>query len=293
MPDQTPPPAATVVLPARNAAATIDMQLASLAAQDYEGSWEVVVVDNGSRDGTAVVVRRWHDRLPRLRVVACDETGVNRARNAGVEAAGGACVLCCDADDVVAQGWVRAMADALGHVDVVGGRLEYSRLNQPGAVAKRPAERELPIAFGGRRYAVGANFGFRRDVFDAVGGFDESFVIGSDEIDFCLRAQYQGFTIGFASEAVVHYRVRTSLRRVARQRRVYGEGYAHLYRKHIDLGEVPPQGLRGLAGAARAHARELAQVHRLLSPAPRRAYVADAAWIVGAVVGLVRHRVLV
>jgi glycosyltransferase involved in cell wall biosynthesis len=59
----------SVIVPARDAAATIGGQLAALAAQRYEGSWEVIVADNGSADATATVADRWIGRIPGLRVV--------------------------------------------------------------------------------------------------------------------------------------------------------------------------------------------------------------------------------
>ena len=93
---------------------------------------------------------------------------------------------------------------------------------------------------------------FAARVHEAIDGFDESFRIGSDEIDFCLRAQYAGFTIGLAPDAVIHYRLRSSMRDVYRQNYAYATGFAHLHRKHIDLGMLraprpaaPGEGRRG------------------------------------------------
>src|SRR6185295_6515304 len=70
LPGRPPRPALTsVVIPAYNAAATIGAQLDALAAQTYNGAWEVLVCDNGSSDTTLEVVASYTDRLPRLRVV--------------------------------------------------------------------------------------------------------------------------------------------------------------------------------------------------------------------------------
>src|SRR5688500_9296124 len=98
---------ASVVVPVRDGAATIGEQLAALAQQDFPGSWEVVVADNGSRDGTADVVRSFRDRLPGLRLVdASARPGASHARNAGAAAATGEVLAFCDADDVVDPGWL-------------------------------------------------------------------------------------------------------------------------------------------------------------------------------------------
>ena len=62
-------PVVTVVIPVLNGETWLPEQLAGLEAQDYEGDWEVLAVDNGSTDGSAALLRSWEDRLP-LRVVA-------------------------------------------------------------------------------------------------------------------------------------------------------------------------------------------------------------------------------
>jgi glycosyltransferase involved in cell wall biosynthesis len=288
-------PRLTVIVPARNAASTIGIQLASLAEQDYPQPWEVVVVDNASHDDTAAIVHSWFGRLANLRLVECATAGVNRARNAGVRAARGDLVLVCDADDAVTPGWVSGMASGLESFDIVGGLLDYVRFNPPEVRAgrERLASTELPIAPNGRRYAVGANIAFRRVVHEAIDGFDESFRIGSDEIDFCLRAQYAGFTLGLVPDAVIHYRLRSRMREVYRQNYAYATGFAHLHRKHIDLGRLPAPGRLHQAKVVVEHCRIAAAVWRVVDPAQRARYARDAAWCAGSLAGLLRYRILV
>jgi glycosyltransferase involved in cell wall biosynthesis len=95
----------SVVIPARNAADTIGVQLESLVRQRFDRPWEVVVVDNGSTDGTRAAVESFADRLPGLRIVdASERQGIGYARNRGVEAACGRLIAYCDADDAVSEG---------------------------------------------------------------------------------------------------------------------------------------------------------------------------------------------
>jgi glycosyltransferase involved in cell wall biosynthesis len=288
-------PRLTVVIPVRNGARTIGDQLASLAQQDYAEPWEIVVVDNGSRDDTAAVVRNCAAQLPPLRMVECLTAGVNRARNAGVRAANGELLLVCDADDAVASGWVRGLAVALESFDVVGGLLDYGRFNDPLVRCGRDwvARTALPIGPGGRRYAVGANLGFRRVVYENIGGFDESFRIGSDEIDFCLRAQYEGFTVGLAANAIVHYRLRQGMRDIYRQNYAYATGFAHLHRKHIDLGALPEQSWLNRCKLVVQHVARLARLTRLFDVGTRSDYARDLAWSAGSISGYFRYRILV
>src|SRR5579864_1647403 len=85
---QTPRPPGgarlSIVIACRNEAETLPKQLDALAAQDWPGWWQVVVVDNGSTDGTAEVARRWADRISNLEVVdASQRRGQAYARNVG------------------------------------------------------------------------------------------------------------------------------------------------------------------------------------------------------------------
>jgi len=120
----------SVIVPARNAAATLADPLDALLAQEWDRPFEVVVVDNGSSDGTSAVVTEYRGRDPRVRPVdASEDVGVAYCRNTGIAAARGDGVLICDADDVVAPGWVGAMGEALRDHEFVTGRIDVHLLN--------------------------------------------------------------------------------------------------------------------------------------------------------------------
>ena len=139
--------------------------------------------------------------------------GASGARNAGARAASSPRILFCDADDVVSPSWVRRMIEALEHFDLAGGALDYTRLNSAPAVHSRNLIQitELSSSLGHWHYAMSANLAVSRHAYDAVGGFDPRFRYGADDVDFCWRAQDRGFTIGFAPDALVHYRLRDSV----------------------------------------------------------------------------------
>ena len=225
-------PLCSVVIPTYNAAATLDATLAALAAQEGVAPFEVVVADNGSVDDSAEVARRWADRLPLLRVVdASRARGVAAARNDGIRAAVGDVVLLCDADDVTDPGWVAAMLGALEEADFVGGALDTRTISGRGrGWAPFPdLTTELPTIWGDRAYPFGGNLGMRRRVFEAVGGFDETYGAGAEEIDFAWRALDAGYPAHYAPGALVHYRIRDDLRGVLRQQYNSGLGTAQLY----------------------------------------------------------------
>jgi GT2 family glycosyltransferase len=226
-------PTVSVVIPARNAADTIGEQLDALAMQDFHEPWEVVVADNGSTDATAPVARGHAGRLPGLKVVdASHRVGINAGRNGGIRAAAGELVLICDADDVVAPGWIAAHHAALRSYDISGGPLDEVSLNPPEVARLRTAFDQDQLVVAGRflPYAFGGNLGVRRAVWERLGGFDEDWVRGGTEIEFCWRAQLAGFTIGFTPGAVVAYRYGRDIKEVERQVRKSARSQARLYR---------------------------------------------------------------
>lgn len=234
---ETPFPALSVVIPCFNAASLIGLQLEALAEQSYLGDFEVIVADNGSTDELADVIALYVDRLPDLSLVDASGTrGVNHARNVGVTAARHETVVVCDADDIVKPGWLAAFGAASRGDDVLGGRLE-SFVGSP-VMAERPVEQVVdePGTLGFLPYAIGANMGFKRSVWEQIGGFDEEFVGGADEIDFCWRAQLAGHSFRFVPEAAVWYRQRVNRRLSMRQARRRSLGQVRLYKKHRSNG---------------------------------------------------------
>lgn len=205
-PASRPRPGISVVIPVRNAATTLAAQLESLDAQRYEGEWEVIVADNGSSDGTAGIVREWAARSARYRVVSADRRrGVNHARNVGATAARYERIAFVDADDTVAHGWLAAIAEALERHPCVGGAVLPS--GDPGL---RQLLRPFEVSLGFLQAPLGANCACRAEVFRELGGFDEAFLWGGNEVEFFWRAQLAGFELGYAPDAVVHYQLDSS-----------------------------------------------------------------------------------
>ena len=282
----------SVVIPARDAAATLGAQLTALSAQRTTRRYEVVVADNGSTDGTAALARSFAGRVPGLRVVdAGARAGTNAARNAGVSAARGELVLLCDADDVVDEGWLDALAAALEHADAVGGPLERESLNDAFVRDWGPPPENTGVYqhldFLPR--PTGANAGFRRAVWEELGGFDERYVRGGTETEFFWRLQLAGHRLTAVPGALVHYRLRSTARAQLRQWYTWGRQYPMLYRDFRAHGMRwrPAQAARGWAGALRRLPRVLGA-----TPSGRLDAVRPIVVRVGRLVGSVKHRVL-
>lgn len=228
-----PPPGVSVVVAVRDGIPWIRAQLAALLAQRCSQRFEVVVADNGSRDATRVVLSELAASDPRLRWIdASSRKGPGGARNAGVAAALGELILFCDADDVVAPGWLAEAVSALEEADVAAGSFDTWSLN-----GRRAGEPRLPATaqLGFLPAGLGANLAVRRRPFEAVGGFEEELVAGED-IDLCWRLQLGGFRFSYAPRAVVAKRERAGAGELLRQGIAHGRSGAALFRRHAAGG---------------------------------------------------------
>jgi glycosyltransferase involved in cell wall biosynthesis len=287
-------PAITVIIPAFDASDTLGDQLAALARQAPPFRWEVLVCDNGSRDGTVELARRWTDRLPLRIVDGSARRGPSFARNTAAAVARAPLLAFCDADDVVADDWVERMAAALERSAVIAGSLEVTRLAVTGATSVSWAVDVAIVKAFWPRFAAdpSSNLGIRSELFRAIGGFDEA-LTASEDIDLCWRAQLAGGTFDRAEDAVVHLRKRSGLVSVYRQAYSYAVGDLRLQRKYAeyiarDRGVVVPPVFRRTPNDVPAPRRSpVARLSRVLTPSGR----ADAAYRIGHWMGSHQGRV--
>jgi GT2 family glycosyltransferase len=232
----------SVIIPVFNGATIIADQLEALATQTLSESFEVVVSDNGSTDESLSVVQRYIDRVPGLRIIdASDRRGRSHARNVGAQAASGEALAFCDQDDIVGSGWVHAMTNAFSEYDFVTGSIETNRLNEPWRVKHFSFPQHNLYTHKVPPYlshAPGCNLGVKRSLHQAVGGFDESFMLAWEDTDYAWRLQLAGHQLHFVPDAVVHYRLPHGLTAIFRQGRNYGEGNVLFYKKYESVAKI-------------------------------------------------------
>ena len=127
----------------------------------------------------------------------------------------------------------------------------------------------------------------RREVHEAVGGFDETMPVLEDT-DYCWRIQLAGTPLHYAPDAVVHVRYRPDLAGTFRQAVSYGESNVSIYKKYRPLG-MPRLGWT--AGAAR-WAKLLLELPRLATRTGRARWISSLGWRLGRLKGCLRYRVL-
>ena len=200
----------SVVVPARDAAATLARTLECLAAQEGCPDYEVVVVDDGSSDGTGGLAEAADGRV---RLVRTDGVGSGAARNAGAALATGDVLVFTDADCFPTARWLAALADRIAAgADVVVGAVAPD----PGAPLG-PFDRTLWVERETGLYET-ANLTLRRELFERVGGFqrwleDAGAPRGwtnpelGEDVWLGWRARRAGARVDFCPEALVHHAV--------------------------------------------------------------------------------------
>jgi glycosyltransferase involved in cell wall biosynthesis len=286
----TPPVEVSVIVPFRNADPYFRDQLEALASQDFEGTWEVVVVNNGSRDESRAVAESFADRLNLHIVDAGDRPGAAYATNVGVRHASGRKLIFVDADDEVAPGYLAAMAAGLDRYDFITSNFDHRTLNPQWAqLAQGPFSRdpEDPLVdHFGVLPSAGASVGVARSVFEAVGGFPEDFGRMYD-IALSWEVQLAGTPLHHVPDAVYRVRFRSSLSALFRQGLEESSYAPLLYRRYRHLG----MRRRTVGGVLRSWSRLGVGFLRARSRADLASLIVELSRQLGRLRGSFRHRV--
>ena len=234
----SPSPALSVVVPARNESGFIGACVESLqAAADEVTGLEIIVVDNGSTDTTAVIASGLG-----ARVVTVQEGPLGRLRNLGATAATGRIIAFVDADCTVDPGWARHAVAALGDPAVAAAGC-YPDRPETGQtwvqrtwsyIARRPSAPPHPVA-----WLPTANLVVDRERFRAVGGFDETMPTAEDA-DLCYRLAALGTVVYDERIAARHHREPRTLREFFRKEIWHGLGsYDGLTGGRLTAAEIP------------------------------------------------------
>jgi GT2 family glycosyltransferase len=272
-------PRASVIIPHWNGRHHLDDCLNALRRQTF-ANHEVILVDNGSTDGSQAAVR---ERFPEVRLIELGENrGFTGACNAGFAASRGDLVCLLNNDTEAAPGWLAAIVDTFDRqpgVGIVASKIllfdrrdhfhaagDYYRVDGiPGnrGVWQQDTgqyDREEPI-FG----ACAAAVGYRRRMIDTIGFLDDTFFFSCEDVDLAWRAQLTGWDVVYSPAAVVYHKLKAS----------GGSGVVGSYHDGRNFLYVIWKNYP--AGLLRRHAREIARAQLGISSAALRAWRGAAA----------------
>jgi glycosyltransferase involved in cell wall biosynthesis len=268
-------PRVSVVIPVLNEERRLAGCLNRLAGQRDAPTFEVLIVDNGSRDATVSIAE---EHAVRPRVLREPARGPYAARNAGIAAASGEIVAFTDADCLPEPEWLAAGCAAMdAGTDLVGGTVEQIAGPNPSVWERydRATYLKQDHFVAVDRFAATANLFVRAEVFARLGPFVPE-LTASGDIEFGRRAVAAGYRLVYAGGAKVLHHPRTTMREMWALHRKLGSGFAELARYGVRERPWNDASLRiGLgtvvddvaADGPRLRFRQLAPVHAVVMTA--------------------------
>ncbi len=217
-------PSCSIIIPAFNRAVFTRACLLALerSVPAEQLPHEVIVVDNGSTDETPQLLSAWSRSRANARVASMGQNlGFARACNEGARLARGQYIVFLNNDTLPTPGWLQKMlrlAEGEAQVAIVGSKLLFpnGRIQHIGVVFdenKNPRHiyqgfpADIPPARISREYqaVTGACLLIRRDLYQAVGGMDESYQNSYEETDLCLKVRARGYRVLVCGDSVVYH----------------------------------------------------------------------------------------
>lgn len=239
----------SIIIPTRDRKDSLKEVLDSIGQFNYpKEQFEVIVVDDGSADGTGELVRKLQTQSPfKVQYYRQERKGLSAAKNLGIRNAAGSLLVFTDDDCIVEKDWLNKLLKAFDspEMGVVGGPdripltssflakcIDFSVTSFVGTGGVREGK-TLRLA---TYYPRGCNTAVRKSAIEAVRGFDEDLKTGED-IELIFRIKQAGYSIQYAADAFVWHKRRDSIRTFLRQ--IYSRGYwrMELGRRHRELLE--------------------------------------------------------
>jgi cellulose synthase/poly-beta-1,6-N-acetylglucosamine synthase-like glycosyltransferase len=241
----------SVIVPAYNEELVIEGTIRSLLASDYQ-NYEIIVVDDGSKDGTSEIVREKFGKDDRVHLITTTNIGKAAALNLGLRHARGGVVIALDADTLFVPQTIGALAHrfydsqmgAIAGNAKVGNRINIvTRWQALEYITSQNMDRRAFASLNCITVVPGAVGAWRRDLLDQVGGFPADTL--AEDQDLTLQIRRLGFKIGYEENAIAWTEAPDSLRALAGQRFRWAYGTLQCMWKHRDALFRPRYGALG------------------------------------------------
>ncbi len=244
-------PFVSVIVPAYNEEMVIEATIRSLLASDYD-NYEIIVVDDGSRDNTSKVVRDNFADVERVRLFTEANSGKAEALNTGLMHAKGEVIIALDADTLFVPQTIGALAHrfydpsigAIAGNAKVGNRINIvTRWQALEYITSQNMDRRAFASLNCITVVPGAVGAWRRDLLEKAGGFSSDTL--AEDQDLTLRIRRMGYKIGYEEAAIAWTEAPDRLRTLARQRFRWAYGTLQCMWKHLDALFRPRNGTLG------------------------------------------------
>jgi glycosyltransferase involved in cell wall biosynthesis len=230
-------PYVSVIVPVRNAERLLPSLIHAVSAQDYPAERrELLLVDNGSTDGTSRIIR--DSERQGVRGVREPAGGSYRARNTGVRISSGSVLAFTDADCTPEPTWLSQGVQCMVNegIDVLAGRVRQEVAGHANFFQMIEQIVYLRQAwYQTQGFGATANLFVRRKVFETLGGFDGRLRSSGDRM-LCLHAAREGYRFGYDGRAIVNHCPRATARMLALKEVRLGHGFGQICRLYPKSG---------------------------------------------------------
>ncbi|MDO8669577.1 MAG: glycosyltransferase family A protein [Candidatus Buchananbacteria bacterium] len=214
----------SVIIPTYNRAAYLDKSLSSLTKQNYpKDDFEVVIVDDGSKDETAKITSKFKNDL-NLKYFRENHLGVSHARNVGIRKSIGEVVVFFDDDALVAENWLESISRIMVSEDIITGKVKPIKSNIWQYFAPHYNQgdkpKESPVLLEG-------NCAIKRKVFSKIGLFDENLDYGHEGEEFIYRVG-KNYKIMYYPEVIIYHDYAKSFLNYFQKQKKFGQKKAYL-----------------------------------------------------------------
>lgn len=220
----TEKPFVSVIIPVLNGVDSIEKNLQALQIQNYpKNLYEIIIVDNGSTDGTVSIVEKYTQKDSRIKILSEKIKSSYAARNTGINITKGEILAFTDCDCVPDYNWITsAVNEITDGKNIIGGKVHFTFSEKPTAAEYADAliniDNEDSIKKHGM--AATANIFITKETLKIVGNFNQNLKSGGDG-EWCARAKKSGEDIIYCGESIVYHPARN----------IY-----ELIKKHIRIG---------------------------------------------------------
>lgn len=226
-------PLISIITPCYNQGQFLKETVASVINQSYL-NWEMIIVDDGSTDDTAVIANECKEQDSRITFMSQTNQGVSVARNNGVKVSKGKYILPLDGDDTIETNYIQRAVEYLEeHPECIVFYClanKFGKENGPWDVMYTDYK---SLLLGN---AIFCSSIFRRTDFDRIGGYDESFVFGYEDWEFYIRLLAIGGYVYQDKARMFNYRIKDkNISHDALAQKNVERIFNDIYKKHFDI----------------------------------------------------------